>query len=450
VAPSPSSRQPEPGSRPNTAFRRLRGDLSPGEFSAAVRRAAREIGERVSCDARYIGRVESGEIRCPNYAYERVFKHMFPGYSLVELGFAPRESVRGRKADPPETSHDEENDVLRRAFITRGPAAALAATLPTAQLAALPRQSAGRIGTGEARAVEEAVRRIRLLDDKHGAGGLYQRAGHVLRGAYALLDHGTHRRQVTDRLCAGSGELAISVGWLAHDSGRHDEARTYYAEALATARAAGDPALEAHAFCNAAFLARDDGRPREAVWAAQAGQRAADRLGSARLMSLLALREAGGWAGLGDRAACERSLLRAQRLFTRGDRDGDPEWMTFYGEAELEGLEAQAWSRLGDHRRAAAHARRGVLLQDPHFTRNIALYSVELAVNLAAGGEPDEAAEAGNRALDLLGDRVRSARIQAILASAARALAPRRERAVVADFLARHEATTTADADVST
>ncbi|EYT78162.1 hypothetical protein CF54_38860, partial [Streptomyces sp. Tu 6176] len=94
---SPSPRPP----RPNLAFRRLRGQRSPAEFAAAVRRAAREIGERVSCDARYIGRVEAGEIRCPNYAYERVFLHMFPGRTLADLGFAPRSSVRGRAARAP-------------------------------------------------------------------------------------------------------------------------------------------------------------------------------------------------------------------------------------------------------------------------------------------------------------------------------------------------------------
>ncbi|MFD5641450.1 tetratricopeptide repeat protein, partial [Streptomyces anulatus] len=83
---------------PNLAFRQLRGQRSAGEFAAVVRRAAREIGEQVACDARYIGRVESGEIRCPNYAYERVFLHMFPGASLADLGFSARESVRGRGA----------------------------------------------------------------------------------------------------------------------------------------------------------------------------------------------------------------------------------------------------------------------------------------------------------------------------------------------------------------
>lgn len=47
------------------------------------------------------------------------------------------------------------------------------------------------------------------------------------------------------------------MGWLAHDSGRFDDARSHYAEALATARVTGDQGLEAHAFCNTAFLARD-------------------------------------------------------------------------------------------------------------------------------------------------------------------------------------------------
>src|SRR5215212_3240947 len=164
-----SSQSPRPP-RPNIAFRRLRGQRSPAEFAALVRRAAREIGERVCCDARYIGRVEAGEIRCPNYAYERVFLHMFPGRTLTDLGFAPRSSVRGRRARAPEDAsparamspacaaaetrgadepydtqdpheadgtqgpsgtHDnyEESDVLRRAFMTGGGATVAAASL---------------------------------------------------------------------------------------------------------------------------------------------------------------------------------------------------------------------------------------------------------------------------------------------------------------------------------
>ncbi|WP_330304809.1 MULTISPECIES: hypothetical protein [unclassified Streptomyces] len=505
-----SSQSPRPP-RPNLAFRRLRAQRSPGEFAAAVRRAAREIGERVSCDARYIGRVEAGEIRCPNYAYERVFLHMFPGRTLTDLGFAPRSSVRGRGArdtdeappvhstslshashetrgahetyetpdphhpqipdhtriphdphDPhhsqipydPHGTHDtydpyedhdqnhEESDVQRRAFMTGGTATVAAASLGPFAVAfggrsATAERRVHRAGTSEAGALEEAVRNIRLLDDRHGADGLYRRAAAPLRTAYALLDAGTTRQSTTDRLYSGAGELAISVGWLAHDSGRFDDARSHYAEALATARMSGDPGLEAHAFCNTAFLARDAGRPREAVRAAQAAQRAARPLGSPRLLSLLALREAGGWAGLADRAGCEQALARAQALYERGPSETDPEWMTFYGEAELEGLEAQCWSTLGDWPRAARHARRAAELQDPHFTRNIALYMAELADDLARGGRPDEAALAGLRVLDLLGE-VQSSRIQTMLAGTARVLLPHRRASGVSTFLERH------------
>jgi tetratricopeptide (TPR) repeat protein len=466
-----TSSQPHRPPRPNLAFRRLRGRRSPAEFAAEVRRAAREIGEQVSCDARYIGRVEAGEIRCPNYAYERVFLHMFPGRSLTDLGFAPRSAVRGRAARPvpPDSptrgagpacvtgetggTHDpydpqdhetyddyEESDVLRRAFMTGGGATVAAATLGPFGLAleatAAPRPGR-RVGAGEAGALEEAVRRIRLLDDRHGADGLYRRAAAPLRAAYALLDAGTTRQTTADRLHSGAGELAISVGWLAHDSGRFDDARSHYAEALATARMTGDAALEAHAFCNSAFLARDTGRPREAVRAAQAAQRIARPLGSPRLLSLLALREAGGWAGLADRTGCEQALARAQALYERGPSDADPEWMSFYGRAELEGLEAQCWSALGDWPRAARHAARAAHLQDPHFTRNIALYTAELADDLARGGRPDEAAAAGLRVLDLLGE-VQSSRIQTMLASTARVLLPHRRASGVSQFLEKH------------
>ena len=468
-----SSQSPRPP-RPNLAFRRLRGQRSPAEFAALVRRAAREIGERVSCDARYVGRVEAGEIRCPNYAYERVFLHLFPGRTLGDLGFAPRSSVRGRGArttdeappvhttsptyaspetegayetydtqDPYDTHQDhEESDVQRRAFMTGGTATVAAASLgPFAVAFGGVAQAAGRsvhrAGGSEAGALEEAVRKIRLLDDRHGADGLYRRAAAPLRTAYELLDAGTTRQATTDRLYAGAGELAISVGWLAHDSGRFDDARSHYAEALATARMSGDPGLEAHAFCNTAFLARDAGRPREAVRAAQAAQRAARAVGSPRLMSLLALREAGGWAGLADRTGVEQALARAQALYDRGPSESDPEWMTFYGEAELEGLEAQCWSTLGDWPRAARHAHRAADLQDPHFTRNIALYTAELADDLARGGRPDEAAMAGMRVLDLL-DEVQSSRIQTMLAGTARVLLPHRRASGVSTFLERH------------
>ncbi|MGW3078422.1 tetratricopeptide repeat protein [Kitasatospora sp. NPDC001132] len=522
---------------PNTVMRALRGDRSPGEFATAVRRAAREIGEHVSCDARYVGRIESGEIRCPNYAYERVFRHMWPDRTLADLGFASRTSVRRRSADRPggrseppplhptfpplpaprsplsaqlpyaaspyadpaapegpswphpgtaprgpdgSPNLDEENDDVRRRTFLAGGTTALATVigidrpvaaaglparadgsagaltgqgaLPGAEFAAPsllggeplvpgrpgPVATMRRVGAAEVLGVEQAVREIRLADDAHGADALYELAGQSLRNAYVLLNECEYTEETERRLQAGAGELAISVGWLAHDSNRLADARSFYSEALATARMAGDSALEAHVFCNSAFLARDAGRPREALRAAQAGQAAARDLGSERLLALLTMREAGAWALLQDRGSCERALGRAYALFDRGPAEQDPEWMSFFGEAEIAGLQSQCWSALGDWDRASEQAGLAITLQKPHFVRNRVLYTAELAHDRLGRGDLVGAAHHGSAAVALFG-AVRSARIRSMLADTAGRLRPHVAVPEVRSFLTDYD-----------
>ncbi len=135
-------------------------------------------------------------------------------------------------------------------------------------------------------------------------------------------------------------------------------------------------------------------------------------------------------------------MARAGELFGRGAGEADPEWMSFFGEAELEMLQAQCWGALGDHARAAGHARRAAsqaAVRTPHLTRNIALYTSELASGLARAGRPDEAADAGTRVLALL-DEVQSSRVQSRLSATAELLAPHRRHRPVGAFLDRHEA----------
>lgn len=300
-----------------------------------------------------------------------------------------------------------------------------------------------KVGAAEVLGVEQAVRELRLADDAHGADALFEQAGRSLRDAYVLLDACEYSTGTERRLQAGAGELAVSVGWLAHDSNRLADARSYYAEALATARMAGDAALEAHVFCNSAFLARDAGRPREALRAAQAGQSAARELDSDRLLALLAMREAGGWALLQDRAACERAVARACRHFDRGPSGTDPEWMSFFGEAELAGLQAQCWSALGDWERASERAGLAIALQKPHFVRNRVLYTAELAHDRLGRGDLAGAAQHGSAAVALF-DNVRSARIRSMLADTAQRLRQHRRVPEVGNFLAAYGAATAA------
>lgn len=96
--------------------------------------------------------------------------------------------------------------------------------------------------------------------------------------------------------------------------------------------------------------------------------------------------------------------------------------MSFFGEPEREALEAQCWAALGDWGRAARHAHRATVLQNPYFARNLALYRAHLAKDLAHAGRPDEAAAEAKRVMDSL-DGIASARIRGMLAETSRVLA---------------------------
>ena len=124
--------------------------------------------------------------------------------------------------------------------------------------------------------------------------------------------------------------------------------------------------LEAHAFCNMSFLARDMGRPREAMRAAQAGERAATPLGLAP--AAVAARAArGGRLGRARRPSALRGgpgagarPLRAGRLGGRSGVDdllrARPSWRCSRRSAD---------SALGDWSRAARHAHRAAIAAGP-------------------------------------------------------------------------------------
>jgi tetratricopeptide (TPR) repeat protein len=76
------------------------------EFAEAMARVAREIGEPVYPDAKYVERLESGDIRCPGPAYRRVLTQLCHRQTS-ELGFA----VPGLSLpDSPVSDQDDSGD----------------------------------------------------------------------------------------------------------------------------------------------------------------------------------------------------------------------------------------------------------------------------------------------------------------------------------------------------
>ncbi|MEV6781160.1 hypothetical protein [Streptomyces sp. NPDC051098] len=424
--------------RPNTQLRAVREldlQMSRTEFARVIIATGVEMGEHVGCTARLVAAWEDGDVDCPRAVYRRILTRL-TGRTMSELGFRLPSPTFGRARERSdhrtEPARPGDGRPGRRVVLREGTGAALALIPLTGSGRG---RGLGRIGNGEVDAVDQAVAQIYPHDQDHGSATLRRDAAAALHTAYQWPD-GTLTERTEQRLRSATGHLSIAAGWLAYDSGRPADARSLYGEALAAARIGDDPALEGHAFGCLSLLAKASGRPREAIGAAQGAQTVIRRFGSPRMLALMAMREAGGWALLGDASAADQCIVRAHQLYARGPAEADPLWLEFFTPGELAGLEALARADLAQHERAAAGAEQAVLLHGEGFARNRALYTADIAIQHAhrERAEPEVAVEAAARVLAYL-PAVRSDRLMQQLTNVASALQRHTNVPAVADWL---------------
>ncbi|MER5638143.1 hypothetical protein ABT095_14440 [Kitasatospora sp. NPDC002227] len=424
--------------RPNTTFRRLREDewkMSRTEAAEHLVAAGLEVGITVYLVARTIANWEDGQTGWPQARYRRLL-HAVTGRTAKELGFTPPPPRVNRAAEPESNDPQKagEDDMHRRDLLRGAGALALSALTPAAG-------SRPALGQPHLHALTAAEQELYEQDRDHGSADLGRQAATALHTAHTWLDEGRYGEELGRQLHTATGMLSVAAGWLALDARRTADARSLYTEALASARQADDPGLEAHAFACLSLLAHATGRPREAVTNARVAQRAAAELGSPRWLSLLSMREARGWALQHDSARTEKALVRAYTLYSQGPSDADPAWLDFYCTGELAGLESLCRADLGQHQRAVAGAEQAVMLFTDGHPRNRALYTADIALHHARSPRPDLDAvtDAGRRTLAYLPD-VRSQRLVRSLNGIADALHTHRTVPCVAEYLDTHHA----------
>ncbi|MFI6977525.1 hypothetical protein ACIBSV_02930 [Embleya sp. NPDC050154] len=168
--------------------------------------------------------------------------------------------------------------------------------------------------------------------------------------------------------------------------------------------------LEVHALCNLSALAVISGRPREGLRLAEAAQHIARPIATPWLMSLLALREAGAWAALGNTPETNAALTTAHRHFESGRSERDPVWIAFFGSGEIADREAQCRLYLGRHGAAGVLSTRAAHLTADGFVRDRAIHLTRAARAWHAAGDRDAAAEQVDSVVPLL-DSIASARL---------------------------------------
>lgn len=320
---------------------------------------------------------------------------------------APRSSVPGDETNPPVTCADSEilADMNRRDILTAGTTMALtSAGGPLPWIAPSSVADTGfRVGSEQVDLLRSAAEDLDVLDQRFGGDRLWRSARAHLMSVHHLIDQGSYNDAVGQSLHGIAGQLTTSLGWFCYDADQQVDARVYYSEALNIATLAGDEALATRTLSNMSRQSVDLGKAREAVRLARiACSHATAWAAPPRVFSLLAIREAQGYAHLGDATSAENAIKKAWTEFDKGFHSRDPDWVEFLNEAELTCLEGMCRIDLGQYSRAVDLLALSARLQDIEHSRNRGMCLVRLAYAALNDRDLDHTVSAVSESLALV------------------------------------------------
>lgn len=268
-----------------------------------------------------------------------------------------------------------------------------------------------RIGEAEVELLRGTADDMDAIDQQFGGNRLWRPTRAHLYWVHHMIDRGIYDDGLGQQLHAVAGKFTTSLGWFCYDAGLHAQARQYFSEALNAAMLTGDDVLACRTLSNMARQAVDLNKGREAVRFARLAQaHASEWQAPTRVVALLAIREAQGYARVGDAFNCEAAIRRAWTEWERGTDDRDPDWTTFLNVAELTCLEGMCRLDLGQNARAQQLLARSEALQDVAHSRNRGMCLGRLSVAALGNGDIDHSIDAAKEALRLIQGGVYSTR----------------------------------------
>ena len=302
-----------------------------------------------------------------------------------------------------------------------------------------PEKRAVRVGAPEVQQVEVVTEALRALDSRYGGG--------ACRGA--IVGHTKHAEQllaqtrdegVRQGLLLALADLNALAGWVAFDTGDYREALTFFGRALEQAPQVGAHSLVASTLYSVGRVYLHCQLPRPALRFLQLGVVAAQDSGCRQTMALLLANEAWAHGALGNEAAVQVAIDRAQAAFGGADRASAAPWVRFFVDGDLYALEGYAYAALkrpsaAAHERAVLALTKAAALRGPDRARSRMFNLSALAAAHFAGGDIKAGVEAGTEAL-LLSPPLSSVRVAGRLDAMRQAAMPHRSTPDVKDLLA--------------
>lgn len=324
----------------------------------------------------------------------------------------------------------------RRGFLTITGAAltGLAASwvdAPSAMAAAL---NGDRVTDTMVSTIEQRISTLRTLDDQLGGARLLEQARGDLALVTGLLGGGRYTDAVRIRLYALAARVSHLTGWMAYDAGLRSAGQRYYVGALRSARTTGDDAFGAFILAEMGVHVSEAGRTAERVGLVSTAIDNAPHSLSPCTRSFLYLHKAEALSRDGAHREAGTALNRATSLWEHRETDDNPDWLDWFGEAQLRSTEGKVLLRSGQLERATSSLETSVTRAAP---RDKAVRSSRLAEARLAGGDLEGALDAANYGAALLEDSVSSIRALDRLREFSTKLEPHRSVPSVRDFRER-------------
>ncbi|MFI7060002.1 hypothetical protein ACIBL3_03385 [Kribbella sp. NPDC050124] len=361
-------------SSPNELFAALMAEASCSRSALArdIRDLAAARGLDVRCDHVDVGRWLNGMVPRgdkPALIAEALGRRLGRVVALSELGFTGGQpltlalSFSESRDATIRTSRTLWTEDLRRSDFLRMAVSAGALTTPMARWlvsppAEPPYRSRGprRVGADDVAAVRATLQMFEALDHKFGGGHARSAAVQYLSDAVTPLLDASYTDAIGRDLFAVAAQFTYKTGAMAYDVGRHGLARRYFVQALNLAHASGDRPLGGKVLALMSHQANYLGEYQEAVDLARAAALGAAGRATPRVRAMYAAMEARALASIGDERSCLRAMQQAQAAFSQEAEDGEPDWIGYFDQAELQDELAHCFTTLRAPREAQQHA----------------------------------------------------------------------------------------------
>ncbi|MFE3553220.1 tetratricopeptide repeat protein [Streptomyces kronopolitis] len=327
----------------------------------------------------------------------------------------------------------------RRGFLTITGAAltGVAASWADAPSAFASALNGDRVTDTMVSTIEQRISTLRTLDDQLGGARLLEQARGDLALISGLLSAGRYTDKIQFRLYALAARVSHLTGWMAYDTGLRSAGQRYYIGAMRSARTAGDDAFGAFVLAEMGVHVSEAGRTAERVDLVSTALDNAPRTLPPSTQSFLYLHKAEALSRDGDHQRAGTALNRAAALWERYTVEQNPDWLDWFGEAQLRSTEGKVLLRSGQVERATSSLETSVTKAAP---RDKAVRSSRLAEARLVGGDLDGALDAANYGAELLEDKVSSVRALDRLKEFSVRLEPHKSVTVVREFRDRLQA----------